>query len=88
MKAKEIKEFTKAELEQKYIDFKDELFNLKFQLATGQLENTARIPSLKKDIARVLTVMNEKALAENPRPKKLNRAKRKARTLVAQADQA
>lgn len=88
MKAKEIKEFTKAELEQKYIDIKDELFNLKFQLATGQLENTARIPALKKDIARVLTVMTEKELDENPRPKKLTKAKRKAINLAAQAKKA
>ena len=85
MNAKDLRELTNAELEQKYLDFKDELFNLKFQLATGQLENTARVNVVKKNIARVLTLMNESKLAETPRPKKLTRSKRTRKNLQAAA---
>ena len=45
-------------------DFKSELFSLRFQLATGQLENTARIKMVKKDIARVKTILAERKLNE------------------------
>lgn len=78
MKAKDLRDLTPAELEQKYLDFKDELFNLKFQLATGQLENTARIRTVKRNIARVLTIMNEHKLTATPRPRRLSREARKS----------
>jgi large subunit ribosomal protein L29 len=53
---------TQLELNTKLTDLKSELFNLRFQLATGQLENTSRLQSVKKDIARVKTVLRDKEL--------------------------
>ena len=63
MKANEIRELTTAEIEQNVKEMKEELFNLRFQLATGQLENTARIKEVKKTIARLKTVMRERELS-------------------------
>jgi len=62
MKAKEIKELTTAEIEQNVKSLKEELFNLRFQLATGQLENTARIREVKKSIARLKTIARQREL--------------------------
>ena len=62
MKANEIKELTTAEIEQKVKTMKEELFNLRFQLATGQLENTARIKTVKRTIARLKTVARQREL--------------------------
>ena len=59
MTAKELRELTVAELQQKLTDLKEELFNLRFQLAINQLENPMRITAVKRDIARVSTVMRE-----------------------------
>ena len=64
MKAKELRELTSEQLIEKLNDFKSELFSLRFQLATGQLENTARIKFVKKDIAKVKTVLAERKLNE------------------------
>jgi len=55
MKASEIKDMTVAEMSEKLVGLKEELFNLRFQLAVNQLENTARIKVVKKDIARIKT---------------------------------
>jgi large subunit ribosomal protein L29 len=60
MKASVLRELTIDELKQKYVDFKGELFNLKFQKVMGQLENNMRIRQVRRDIARVLTLINEK----------------------------
>jgi large subunit ribosomal protein L29 len=60
MKAKEIRELSAADLEQKVEDLNQELFNLRFQLHTGHLENTGRIGQVRKDIARVKTVLQQK----------------------------
>jgi large subunit ribosomal protein L29 len=57
MDAKEISELTQEELVEKYHKFKEELFHLRFQLATGQLEKTHRLQGLRRDIARVLTFL-------------------------------
>lgn len=57
MKAKEFRDMTNNELSVKLVDLKNELFNLRFQLATGQLDNTGKIKGVKKDIARVQTVL-------------------------------
>lgn len=65
MKAKEIRELTTAEIEQNVKDLKEELFNLRFQLATGQLENTARIREVKKSIARMKTIVRQRELGIN-----------------------
>jgi len=63
VKAREFKEMSEAELRQKEKEITEQLFNLKFQHATGQLENTARLPRVRKDLARVKTVLREKVLA-------------------------
>ena len=64
MKAKELRDLKSEELIVKLNDFKSELFSLRFQLATGQLENTARIKMVKKDIARFKTILAERKLKE------------------------
>jgi large subunit ribosomal protein L29 len=65
MKAKEVREKTVNELNQSLVELKTELFNLRFQLATGGLENPLRINLVKKDIARVKTVLRERELNVN-----------------------
>ncbi len=60
MKAKELRELQPAELTAKLGDLKTELFNLRFQHAINQLENPGRIDAVKKDIARVMTLLAEK----------------------------
>ena len=57
MKASEVKAMPVDELNEKLVDLKEELFALRFQLAANQLENTARIKAVKKDIARVKTAL-------------------------------
>ncbi|MBC3514850.1 50S ribosomal protein L29 [Neobittarella massiliensis] len=63
MKALEIRELTAEELSAKLIDLKAELFNLRFQHAINQLENPMRIKAVKRDIARVMTVIRESEIA-------------------------
>jgi len=60
MKAGELRESTAEELEKKEQDLRRELFNLRFQQATGEIENPMRMRTIKKDIARILTVVTEK----------------------------
>ena len=60
MKANEIRNLTTTEIEAKINELKDELFNLRFQLATGQLENTGRIREVRKGIARMKTIISER----------------------------
>jgi large subunit ribosomal protein L29 len=62
MKASDIRNLTTAEIEQKISSFKEELFNLRFQLATGQLDNPVRLRELRKEIARAKTVIREREL--------------------------
>ena len=64
MKASEVRELTTAELETKLKDLKAELFNLRFQIAINQLENPMRISAVKKDIARVKTVLRANELKD------------------------
>lgn len=64
MKAKEIRELSKDELVAKLSDLKTEFFNLRFQLATGQLNNPSSIKNVKKDIARVKTILREMELGQ------------------------
>lgn len=63
MRSSELRELSDAELLTKLLDLKEELFNLRFQNATGSLEKHNMIPQLKKDIARVETLMRERQLA-------------------------
>lgn len=62
MKATEVREMSVKELETKLTDLKKELFNLRFQHATNQLDNPVRIALVKKDIARVKTILREKEI--------------------------
>ena len=62
MKTKEINELTTAEMLKKEKEFREELFNLRFQLATGQLQNTARLKEVRKSNARIKTVLRQKEL--------------------------
>ena len=65
MKASELRDLTPAELETKLQSLKEELFNLRFQLAINQLDNPMRISAVKKHIARVNTIIRQNELAEN-----------------------
>lgn len=62
MKAAELREMSNAELTKKLAELKEELFNLRFQHAINQLENPKRINAVKKDIARISTVLKENEL--------------------------
>jgi large subunit ribosomal protein L29 len=63
MKATQIRELTSEELQQKYDETSQELFNLRMQKSTGQIENPSRLRLLRREIARIRTVMNEKERA-------------------------
>jgi large subunit ribosomal protein L29 len=63
MRARELNDLTDEELAQKLADTRQELFNLRFQSATGALENPARIKLAKREIARILTVRHERELS-------------------------
>ena len=62
MKTTEIRELSAAELDTKLADLKKELFNLRFQMATGQCENPMKIREVKKSIARIKTIQREREL--------------------------
>ncbi len=64
MKAKNLRDLTQDELNSKITELKEELFNLRFQLATGQLENFMRLREVRKTIARTHTVIRERELQE------------------------
>ncbi|WP_165062841.1 MULTISPECIES: 50S ribosomal protein L29 [unclassified Adlercreutzia] len=63
MKASEIRELSAEDLTEKLKDARAELFNLRFQMATSQLDNTARVQQVKKDIARILTEQRARELS-------------------------
>ena len=60
MRARELRELSDEELDRRLADSRENLFNLRFQMATGALENTARIAIAKREIARILTVQAER----------------------------
>jgi large subunit ribosomal protein L29 len=62
MKASELRELNDAELANRLREFREELFNLRFQNATGQLDNSARIPAVRKDIARCETLLRAREI--------------------------
>lgn len=64
MKGKDVVELADTELEQKLKQSREELFNLRFQHATGQLENTGRLREVRRDIARILTVQSARLKAK------------------------
>lgn len=63
MKPSEVRALSDAELQKKLEDARAELFNLRFQMAASQLDNTARVTTVKRDIARILTEMRARELA-------------------------
>ena len=63
MESKNLRDLTLDELNEKHKQCKEELFNLRFQNAIGQLKNTSRIKDVRKTIARVLTIVREKQMA-------------------------
>ena len=62
MKASDLTDLPYEELKEKMAESKEELFNLRFQLATNQLDNTARLREIRRDIARIATVMREQEI--------------------------
>ena len=74
--AAELREADETELETRLAEAKQELFNLRFQIVTGQLDNSARIQTVRRDIARILTVLREKEIeaAEAAEPPAATRA--------------
>ncbi|MCI0425353.1 MAG: 50S ribosomal protein L29 [Actinobacteria bacterium] len=62
MRTSELRELSNDELAEALLEAKEERFNLRFQVATNQLDNTARLGSVRKDIARILTVMREREM--------------------------
>ncbi|ASP19369.1 50S ribosomal protein L29 [Antarctobacter heliothermus] len=63
MNAHELRDKTPDELRDTLVQLKKEAFNLRFQSATGQMENTSRIRQVRRDVARIMTILNEKAAA-------------------------
>jgi large subunit ribosomal protein L29 len=64
MKASDLKDLSVEELEARLVETKEELFNLRFQNATGQLDNYKRLGILRRDVARLKTILRERELAE------------------------
>ncbi|MCQ2362205.1 MAG: 50S ribosomal protein L29 [Acidaminococcaceae bacterium] len=62
MKIKEVRDLSAADLEKKLAELKEELFNLRFQMATGQCENPTKVRDIKKSIARIKTIQREAEL--------------------------
>ncbi len=62
MKAKELRELESEKLVEKLVEFRKELFDLRFQHSTAQLENTQRLQDVKRDIARILTIQREREM--------------------------
>jgi large subunit ribosomal protein L29 len=65
-KASEIRELTTDELETRLVETKEELFNLRFQNATGRLDNYRRLGILRRDVARMSTILRERSLEQGP----------------------
>jgi large subunit ribosomal protein L29 len=83
LKAHELDEMNNTDLEARLREAKEELFNLRFQAATGQLESHGRLRTVKKDIARIYTVVRERELgiritpdADDEKPKNVEKAKK------------
>ena len=66
MRARQLRDLTDAELQRRLLETRQELFNLRFQSATGQLESHGRLRAVKTDIARIYTVMRERELGITP----------------------
>ena len=87
MKAQDIRKLSKAQIEKKIAELKEELFNLKFQAALGNLEKPARMNEIKRTIARMKTILTEGSYAAEKKAKKAP-AKRKSTKKAAEAAEA
>ena len=87
-KAHELDELNAVDLEAKLREAKEELFNLRFQAATGQLESHGRLRTVKKDIARIYTVVRERELGIRATPAPLETATKAKKTKAKKADAA
>ena len=74
MKVEEIRGLSEKEREEKIVDFSQEIFNLRFQLATGKIENPSRLRGLRRDIARLKTVQRENRISDESSLKQENKA--------------
>jgi large subunit ribosomal protein L29 len=68
VKAAELRNLSDDELEEKLAEAKEELFNLRFQVVTGQLDNPMRIKEVRRDVARIMTILRERELERLARP--------------------
>jgi large subunit ribosomal protein L29 len=66
MKVEDVRAKSDDELEEQLLDFRKEAFNLRFQTASGQLENTARVRQVRRNIGRIKTILNERRRAQAP----------------------
>ncbi len=73
MRAKDLRELSDEELTKRLAESREELFNLRFQAATGALENTARLANAKRDIARILTIQVQRERDADPATRPLTR---------------
>ena len=70
MKAQEIRDLSEKERQNKVTDLGQEIFNLRFQLATGKIENPSRLKSLRRDVARIKTIQQQEAKSDSQEPVK------------------
>ena len=68
MRARELRELSDEELDRRLADSRENLFNLRFQMATGQLDNNRRLRTVRHDIARIYTIMRERELGLSAAP--------------------
>ena len=80
MKAHEVRGMSPDQLSDELVKLKKERFNLRFQAASGQLENTARVRQIRRDIARIKTIVQQQQAADAPAPKVKAQAGTKAKT--------
>ena len=76
MKAQEIRDLSEKERQDKVVDLGQEIFNLRFQLATGKIENPSRLKSLRRDIARIKTIQGEAKIASPELAKEISEEKK------------
>jgi large subunit ribosomal protein L29 len=79
MKTGELRELPNAELQTRLDESKEELFNLRFQQATGQLENSKRLAAVRRGVAQVLTIFRERELGIQPEPEETTSRRRRRR---------
>jgi large subunit ribosomal protein L29 len=88
LKTAEIRELPSEELQTRLDEVKEELFNLRFQHATGQLENYSRLGELRKDVARLRSIQHERELGigHEPQPEEVERGRRRRQREKEEAD--